>query len=161
MTAQTFTIGKAAKGSGLTPKLIRYYESIGLIPRAQRSESGPHSLGYRRFTLEEIGHLELVAKTRSLGFQLKDIADLLQCVDEGCCSTTVPKLRGLLAERLRELDEKESALQALRAELKHLSQLLDTRANQPSEPCPPGAAACVCALGAPVELNFRHGLATS
>lgn len=161
MTTQTFTIGKAAKRSGLSRKLIRYYEAIGLIPPARRSASGPHSRGYRLFTSEDIGRLEIVAKARSLGFPLTDVAELLQCVEEECCSAAVPKFRQLLSERLRELDEKEAALRTLRAELKRLSAVADARAHEPLGQCLPGTSACTCAFGAPVEFSFKGRRAAS
>src|SRR3954466_1888632 len=65
-------IGTVAKRSGVPAKTIRYYESIGLIASAGRSANG-----YRVYTAEEVETLRFVSHARSLGFSVKDVANLL------------------------------------------------------------------------------------
>ena len=65
-------IGELAKSSGVNAKLIRHYESIGLIPKAARTESG-----YRFYKESDIQFLRFVKRARGLGFPMKEIKTLL------------------------------------------------------------------------------------
>ena len=65
-------IGDAAKASGVSAKMIRYYEQTGLIPEAGRSASG-----YRTYTTTEVQMLRFVRRARDLGFTVDRIAELL------------------------------------------------------------------------------------
>ncbi|MGE5546047.1 MAG: Cu(I)-responsive transcriptional regulator [Solirubrobacterales bacterium] len=66
-------IGEAARRSGVPAKTIRYYEGIGLIPAAGRTNSG-----YRDYGSGEVETLKFISRARSLGFSVKDVGDLLQ-----------------------------------------------------------------------------------
>lgn len=66
-------IGQAAASSGVTAKMIRYYEEVGLIPSAQRASSN-----YRHFTPEDVHRLRFVRRARELGFSVERIRDLLK-----------------------------------------------------------------------------------
>src|SRR5258708_6646782 len=65
-------IGQASKASGVTAKMIRYYESIGLLPPAERRESG-----YREYAPNDIHRLTFVRRARELGFSMDSIGELL------------------------------------------------------------------------------------
>ena len=65
-------IGLLAKSSGVNAKLIRHYESIGLIPKASRSESG-----YRVYSETDVQFLRFIRRARSLGFSMKEIKKLI------------------------------------------------------------------------------------
>ena len=65
-------IGEAAKASGVSAKMIRYYEQTGLIPEAGRSAAG-----YRTYTTTEVQMLRFVRRARDLGFTVDRIAELL------------------------------------------------------------------------------------
>jgi len=66
------TIGELAKSSGVNAKLIRHYESIGLIPKASRTDSG-----YRIYSKTDIQFLRFIKRARGLGFSMKEIKKLI------------------------------------------------------------------------------------
>jgi len=65
-------ISEAAKASGVTTKMVRYYEEIGLIPPAARTEAG-----YRIYTATDVHRLNFIRRARDLGFSVREISDLL------------------------------------------------------------------------------------
>jgi MerR family transcriptional regulator, copper efflux regulator len=106
-------IGAIAKRSGLPAKTIRYYESIGLIPPALRSEGN-----YRTYTEHDLQTLKFVQRARGLGFSVKDVAKLLTLwQDRGRASAEV---RSLAQEHVSEIDRKIEELKGMRRTLTHL-----------------------------------------
>ena len=68
----SYTIGQAAEASGISRKMIRYYEETGLLPAARRSDSG-----YRFYDDAAIKRLQFIRRARDLGFSLERINQLL------------------------------------------------------------------------------------
>lgn len=66
-------IGEAARRSGVSAKMVRHYESLGLLPRVARTEAG-----YRQYGPEEVHTLRFIRRARELGFSMAEIADLLK-----------------------------------------------------------------------------------
>ena len=65
-------IGQASERSGISPKMIRYYEQIGLLDTAKRSNSG-----YRIYSNQDIKNLCFLRQARDLGFSSKQMKELL------------------------------------------------------------------------------------
>ncbi|MEO6896879.1 MAG: Cu(I)-responsive transcriptional regulator [Caldimonas sp.] len=72
-TEGAFNIGQAATRSGVSAKMVRHYESLGLLPRVARTDSG-----YRQYGEKEVHTLRFVRRARALGFSMAEIADLLK-----------------------------------------------------------------------------------
>ncbi len=106
-------IGTAAARSGVPAKTIRYYESIGLIPRAARTGGN-----YRDYDDNDLQTLRFIQRARRLGFAVKDVASLLTLWhDRRRASADVKRI----AQRhLAELEQRIAALQDMRRTLDQL-----------------------------------------
>jgi MerR family transcriptional regulator, copper efflux regulator len=114
-TGSGMTIGEASRASGVSAKMIRYYESIGLIPPALRSESG-----YRHYTANDTHTLRFVRRARDLGFSVDDITRLLGLWrDRDRASADVKEVA---LSHIAALKAKIADLQGMVATLEHLAQ---------------------------------------
>jgi DNA-binding transcriptional MerR regulator len=129
MSKESLRIGQVAKRTGLDVRLIRHYEKMGLIPAPRRSDAGYASAGYRLFTEDHVQRLEFVALGRLLDLSLREIGELLNCVDEGCCTSAQPHARNLLEGQLQEVDRRIAMLQELRRRLQRFYQRLQDEAE--------------------------------
>ncbi len=106
-------IGQASDASGVSAKMIRYYESIGLIAPANRTNSG-----YRQYSDNDVQALRFVRRARDLGFSIERIKTLLGLWhDRGRKSADVKKLA---RQYIAELEQDIAKLQLIRDELEHL-----------------------------------------
>jgi Cu(I)-responsive transcriptional regulator len=95
-------IGQAASAAGVTPKMIRHYESLGLIPEAVRTDSG-----YRLYGERELEQLRFIRQSRALGFSIPQIESLLALWrEDGRSSMEVKRVAQMQLEQL-ELRQKE------------------------------------------------------
>ncbi|MGI4721677.1 MAG: Cu(I)-responsive transcriptional regulator [Janthinobacterium lividum] len=107
-------IGDAARASGVSAKMIRHYESIGLLAAARRTESG-----YRVYSEDDVHVLRFVHRARALGFSLERIGTLLSLwQDKDRASADV---RALARSHIGELDRKIAEMQAMRRTLESLA----------------------------------------
>lgn len=103
-------IGEAAKATGVSAKMIRHYESIGLVPPADRRDSN-----YRNYGHDDLHRLGFIRRARDLGFSMDQIRDLLLLwADERRSSRDV---KALTKAHIRDLDQKIAKLQEMRATL--------------------------------------------
>jgi MerR family transcriptional regulator, copper efflux regulator len=108
-------IGQAAKQTGLSAKMIRYYESIQLLPAAGRSDSG-----YRQYSAQDLQRLAFIKRARDMGFTLEEVGKLLTLwQDRERASADV---KALAAGHIAELERKISELSSLRDSLQELMQ---------------------------------------
>lgn len=108
-------IGQAAKASGVNAKMIRHYESIGVIPKAGRSEGG-----YRTYTENDVHILNFVRRARDLGFSMKEIKKLVGLWRNK--SRASAEVKELALKHVRELDQKIQQLEAMSKSLKSLAR---------------------------------------
>jgi MerR family copper efflux transcriptional regulator len=119
-------IGQASDASGVSQRMIRHYEKIGLIPAPPRRDSG-----YRDYDRADVSRLRFVAHARDLGFPIEEIRALLGLwADKDRSSADV---KALATARAAELGRKVQALEAMRATLLDLA----TRCHGDERPdCP-------------------------
>jgi Cu(I)-responsive transcriptional regulator len=113
MSELFLTIGEMAKRSGLTAKMIRHYESLGLLPPAVRSEAG-----YRHYQEADVQQLRFIRQARELGFSLPQIGELLNLWhDQQRPSSKVKQVAqqhiAVLEQKITELTQMKSALETL------------------------------------------------
>jgi len=111
--AASYTIGLAADLSGVTPKMIRHYESLGLIPRATRTASD-----YRVYSTNDLHSLRFIKRARQLGFSIAEIKTLVGLWRNQRRSSA--EVKRLALKHVSELDEKIAALQSMRTTLTQL-----------------------------------------
>lgn len=108
-------IGEAAQASGVSAKMIRYYEEVGLIAAPARTASG-----YRVYAEADIHALRFIRRARDLGFTVDQISELMQLWrDRGRASADVKRIAlehvGVLEAKMREIEEMAKALKHLAA----------------------------------------------
>ncbi len=132
--SENYSIGEAARASGLTAKAIRYYEQIGLIPKARRrnSEATPHTGGDRVYNEEDIGRLSFIRHARLVDLGLADIRELLKIADAAGCPSEHPAYADLLRRHIRSIDARINHLVGLRS---MVHKLLTRNRDASSERC--------------------------
>jgi len=108
-------IGQAAAEAGLPAKTIRYYEEIGLVAPAARTDAG-----YRDYDDHDIHFLRFVARARGLGFTVEECRELLALYRDR--SRASAEVKALALKRVAEIDRKIAELDAMRATLSHLAE---------------------------------------
>lgn len=119
-------IGTAAGKSGVSAKMVRYYEEIGLIPKARRSASG-----YRDYDDSDVHRLRFVHRARDLGFSMDDIRQLLRLWNDR--NRPSREVKKLALSHIAELEQQIARMHGLVETLKHLANACEGN-SRPS--CP-------------------------
>ena len=109
-------IKEFAQQTALSPKTIRYYEEIGLLPAPDRLENG-----YRNYSEADVARARLVAGARRLDFSLDDIQEILDLRDQRIAPCRV--VLDLLEEKANEISQRIAELQRMETELRELHRL--------------------------------------
>ena len=107
-------IGQASKASGVSTKMIRYYDEIGLVRPASRTESN-----YREFDEREINELRFIRRARSLGFSMPEITQLLSLWRDR--ERPSREVKAIAEKHVNELDARIAEMQTMADTLRHLS----------------------------------------
>mgnify|MGYP001397561695 FL=1 len=119
-------IGQAAQASGLSAKMIRYYEQTGLIPPARRNESG-----YRNYAPSDVHMLRFIRRGRELGFSMPQISELLSLWRDK--SRQSAEVKRIAAAHMNELREKIDGLEQI---ANTLQTLIECCAGDNRPDCP-------------------------
>lgn len=107
-------IGQASRASGVTTKMIRYYDEIGLVRPASRTDSN-----YREYEPRQINELRFIKRARSLGFSMEEITLLLSLWRDR--SRPSREVKAIADRHLADLDARIAEMQAMAETLRHLS----------------------------------------
>ena len=106
-------IGVAAERAGVSSRMVRHYESLGLLPEVARTDSG-----YRQYTEADVHTLRFIRRSRDLGFSMEEIATLLGLwKDKERASAQVKKVA---QAHIANLEERIAAMQAIQRSLQSL-----------------------------------------
>ncbi|MCE9658102.1 MAG: Cu(I)-responsive transcriptional regulator [Burkholderiales bacterium] len=106
-------IGEAASASGVSAKMIRHYESVGLIPAASRTDAG-----YRQYAEADVHTLRFIRHSRDLGFSIAEIGELVGLWQNRRRSSR--QVKALATAHIEDLERKSQQLLAMKSTLEHL-----------------------------------------
>ena len=106
-------IGVAAERSGVSAKMVRHYESLGLLPKVARTDSG-----YRQYSEADIHTLRFIKRSRDLGFAMAEIAELLGLWHNRHRSSA--SVKRIATAHVEDLARRIAAMQTMQRTLEHL-----------------------------------------
>lgn len=112
-TAWPVNIGEAARLSGVSAKMVRHYESLGLLPKVGRTDAG-----YRQYSEAEVHTLRFIKRSRELGFSMEEIAELVGLWQNR--RRTSSSVRRIAQKHAQELAQRIEAMQGMQRTLQHL-----------------------------------------
>lgn len=130
MPGQTFRIGEAARRAGVSPDLVRYYERVGVLPKAPRTAGG-----FRCYSDDTVARLVFVRNAIRFGFTSKELAGFFKARDSG--RPPCQSVRAAGQRLLSEMDAQLARLQAARTAMAETLTDWDARLEQ----TPPGTPA--------------------
>ncbi len=129
----SYTIGQVAERSGFSSSALRYYEGIGLVPPAGRSDSG-----YRLYDDRTLNRLAFITRAKQLGCSLDEITDLVEVWDGERCAPVQRRLHELVTAKLHDADRQLAELAVFTGQLRAAAAELS---GEPVDgPCDDGCA---------------------
>ncbi|MCH7606124.1 MAG: MerR family transcriptional regulator [Chloroflexi bacterium] len=156
------TIGQLAKGTGIAPKTIRYYEEVGLVPPPERSRSG-----YRLYSETDVRRFELIKRARALDMALPEVRQLVEWASSGACGDFQYRFKEVIHLKTEQVDRRISDLLGLKRDLQRLEAHLagaqgETGPSHTVLECSPDTCACLGPttenLNASKEVNLMAAL---
>lgn len=125
-----WAIAKVCERTGLSPRTVRYYEEIGLLPGVRRSEGGRRVYG-----ADEVERLGFITRLKALGLSLKEIRELnaVHAIG-GSTEAMLERLHDLLDVHLSDVDRRLSELRDLRDQLATYRDHVEARITTPGSP---------------------------
>ena len=108
-------IGQAARASGVSAKMVRHYESLGLLGAVARTDSG-----YRQYRAADVHTLRFIKRSRDLGFSMAEIAELVSLWHDQ--SRASAHVKQIARAHVIDLEKRIAAMQAMRQTLQNLMQ---------------------------------------
>ena len=107
------SIGDAARLSGVSAKMVRHYEGLGLLARVSRTDSG-----YRQYGASDVHTLRFIKRARDLGFSMEEIAELLGLWQNRRRASA--NVRRIAQKHAEDLAQRITAMQEMQRTLQHL-----------------------------------------
>jgi Cu(I)-responsive transcriptional regulator len=107
-------IGEASRQSAVSAKMIRHYESLGLLPKVARTDAG-----YRQYDAAAIHTLRFIRRARDLGFGMQEIGELLALWRNRRRASS--QVKRIALEHAADLQRRVAAMQAMQRTLEHLA----------------------------------------
>jgi DNA-binding transcriptional MerR regulator len=143
-----YRIAEVASRTGFSTPTLRYYEDIGLVPPAARTDAG-----YRLYDDRSVERLKFIARAKQLGCTLEEITDLVEAWDRDECAPIKHRLRALVATKLDETEARIAELVALSADLRTATTALE---SAPLDgPCDERCG-CVAEPSGPITVPLRR-----
>ena len=111
--SERFNIGEAARRSNVSAKMVRHYESLGLLPAVERTDAG-----YRLYTDKEVHTLRFIKRSRNLGFSMLEITELLKLWQNQQRSSQ--DVRNIAVKHVEDLNQRIDEMQVMKRTLEHL-----------------------------------------
>lgn len=126
----TLTISQLARRSGVPATTLRYYEKVGVIPAATRSDAG-----YRLYDDAAVARLAFVQRAKALGIELDDLADLVRLWDGEGCAPVQERLRAMVHDQRTATHQRMEELTKLAADLDAVGASIGDAACGPDCAC--------------------------
>ncbi|HQS32237.1 MAG: Cu(I)-responsive transcriptional regulator [Polaromonas sp. 39-63-203] len=114
MPDSPLNIGQASARSGVSAKMIRHYESLGLLPVVQRTDAG-----YRQYGEREVHTLRFIHRARTLGFSMVEIAELLKLWQNKRRASA--DVKRIAMAHVADLEQRIAEMQSMKQTLTHLA----------------------------------------
>ncbi len=109
------SIGEAARRAGVSARMLRHYESLGLLPHVARTDNG-----YRQYSAADVHVLRFIRRSRDLGFSMEEITTLLGLWQDQ--ERTSASVKQIAQAHIKTLEQRIAAMQAMQRSLQTLVQ---------------------------------------